>query len=82
MFLPQTVSFWAGNDNVLFLKEKASLLPLMLKVILVMLPKMIAPVVFKNGRPRMIVNLSSIPVFTNVKSVGTYELPTPTHMFF
>jgi len=37
LFLPLTVSIWVGIDNALFLKEKAALLPLMLKVILALL---------------------------------------------
>jgi len=37
---------------------------------------MIAPAVFKNGHPKMIGDLSSVPVLTTMKSAGTYELPT------
>ena len=37
---------------------------------------MIASVVFKNGHPRMIGDLSLVPVFTTVKSAEMYELPT------
>ena len=72
LFLPSIVSFCAGNDNVLFLKEKASVLPLMLKVILALLVQIMASVVFKNGHPKMIGDLSLVHVFTTVKSIGTY----------
>jgi len=40
-----------------------------------------APTVFKNGHPRIMCDLSLVPVFTTVKSTGTYELPTRTHLF-
>jgi len=39
-----------------------------------------ALVVFKNSRPTIIGDLSLVPVFTTVKSVGTYELPTHTQI--
>ena len=35
-----------------------------------------APVVFKNGHPKMIGDLSLLSVFTSVKSTGIYKLPT------
>jgi len=41
---------------------------------------MIASTVFKNGHPKMIGDLSSVPVFTTVKSAGTYELSTCTQI--
>jgi hypothetical protein len=39
---------------------------------------MIAPVVFKNGHPKMMGDLSSPLVSITTKSIGTYELPTHT----
>jgi hypothetical protein len=42
----------------------------MLKQILAVLAYMIAPVVFKNGHPKMMGDLSSPPVSITTKSVG------------
>jgi hypothetical protein len=52
----------------------------MLKQIFVVLAYMIAPVVFKNGHPKMMGDFSSPLVSIITKSAGTYELPTHTHM--
>ena len=45
---------------------------------LAVLELIMAPVVFKNGRPRIMGDLSLVPVLTTMKSVGMYELPTRT----
>jgi hypothetical protein len=52
----------------------------MLKQILEVLAYMIALAVFKNGRPKMIGDLSSPPVSITTKSAETYKLPTRTPM--
>jgi hypothetical protein len=52
----------------------------MLKQILAVLAYMIAPAVFKNGHPKMMGDFSSPHVSITIKSAGTYELPTHTHI--
>jgi hypothetical protein len=37
-----------------------------------------ASVVFKNGHPKIMGDLSLVLVFTTMKSVGTFKLPTHT----
>ena len=39
-----------------------------------------APIVFKNGHPKIMDDLSLVLVFTTMKSAGIYELPTRTQM--
>ena len=43
---------------------------------------MTAPEVFRNGLPKMMGALSSLPVSTTTKSAGAYKVPTQTQRFF
>jgi hypothetical protein len=58
------------------LNENFSFLSLMEKTILACFAQMMALAVHRNGHPKIIGALSSPPVSTTTKSIGTYDYPT------